>query len=216
MRKNIICISRSISFVTGSFLFFLRVTSPAVLLFALFMTIALYATSVLLLPVAIVSCLIAVFFALYLQSIVFSLWKVKEQGYAVEAQRFRTVCRVSLNGMKRVVNVKKWFSACKYYFKHFKQMASLFVSCAFLFGCVILVVCLPLLAVCVIKYSISQSYALGDAVNIPQSLTITFLITIFFVNCIVAVILLPSLLPYKLRKIECDKEDAELEDIKIN
>ena len=216
MRKNIICISRSISFVTDSFLFFLRVTSPAVLLFALFMTLSFYAASGLYFPVAIVSCVIAVLFALYLQSMVFSLWRGKEQGYAIEAQKFKTVCRVSLKKMMRIVHVKNLFSACKYYFKHFKQITSLFVSCVFVFGCAVLIVCLPLIAVCVINYSISQSYALGDAVNIPQSLTITFLITIFFVNCIVAVILLPSLLPYKLRKIECDKEDAELEDLKIN
>lgn len=215
MRKNIACLSRSISFVTANFLFFLRVSLIPAFLFALFLTVAIHALLASFWPLALVGFILTVVAYLFVQGIVISMWRTKEKGFAVDAQKTKILYRSSIKKIARGFNPKVCAKRLKYYFKHFYQMFSLSMCCLFFYLALTIIVCLPVIAIVVIKWTIVQSANRGDVVNLPDGLGLTFFIVTFVVSYILSAILSPSILPYLLRKKECDKEDAELEEINI-
>lgn len=215
MRKNITCLSRSISFVTANFLFFLRVSLLPALLFALFLTVAIHAFLASFWPVALIGVVLTVVAYLFVQGIVISMWRAKEKGLAVDAQKTRSLYRSSLKKIVKGFNPKVCAKRVKYYFKHFYQMFSLSMSCLCIYLALSIIVCLPVIAIVVIKWTVVQSTNMGDVVNLPDGLGVTFFVVTFVVSYILSAILSPSILPYLLRKKECDKEDAELEEINI-
>ncbi len=215
MRKNIVCLSRSVSFLTANFIFFLRVSLIPALLFALSLTIAIHAFLASNIPVAIVGMLFALLAYLFVQSVVVSMWRAKEKGYAVDVQKTKSLYRSGLQKIAAGFSPKMWFWAVKYYFRHFNQMFSLSVCCFFVFSILSIVICLPVIAIAVIKWTVIQSGNMGDVVVLPGGLYITFYIVTFVVSYILSAILSPSILPFLLRKIECDREEAELEAINI-
>lgn len=215
MRKNIDCLSKSISFVTANFLFFFRVSLIPALLFALFLAIAIHALLASFLPVALISFVLAVVAFLFVQGIVISMWRTKEKGLAVDAQKTRSLYRSSFKKIVKGFNPKICATSIKYYFKHLYQMFSLLMCCFCFYLTLSIVVCLPVIAIVVIKWTVVQSANMGDFVNLPDGLGLTFFIVSFVVFYVLSAILSPSLLPYLLRKKECDKEDAELEEINI-
>lgn len=215
MRKNITCLSRSISFVTANFLFFLRVSLLPALLFALFLTVAVHALWASFFFGALISFVLAIVAFMFVQGIVISMWRVKEKGLAVDAQKTKSLYRLSLkkitNGFNPIVFAKR----LKYCFKHFYQIFSLSICCLCVYSALLIVVCLPVIAIIVIQWTVDRSVNMGDVVNLPDGLGVTFFIVTFVVSYILSAILSPSILPYMLRKKECDKEDAELEEINI-
>jgi hypothetical protein len=215
MRKNITCLSRSISFVTANFLFFLRVSLLPALLFALFLTVAFHALWASFFFGALISFVLAIVAFMFVQGIVISMWRVKEKGLAVDAQKTKSLYRLSLkkitNGFNPIVFAKR----LKYCFKHFYQIFSLSICCLCVYLVLLIVVCLPVIAIIVIQWTVDRSVNMGDVVNLPDGLGVTFFIVTFVVSYTLSAILSPSILPYMLRKKECDKEDAELEEINI-
>lgn len=220
MKKNIACISQSISFVTGNFLFFMRMLSPVILVTALFVAIPILlnyqmvnGVDVMLVCIMVPCYVIALLSFLFQQATVFAMWDVKERGLAVDAQKPRGVYSAAGKKLKKCFNPKKWMKVCKYYFKHLKEMFSLTVCCVTLFGGVALVICLPILAIVVIENAIAESVMQGDAVQLPTGFDWNVFMVMFVVTFLVCVILLPAFLSFQLRKQECDKEDAELQGI---
>ena len=215
MRKNIACLSRSISFVTANFLFFLRVSLLPALLFALFFTIAIHALLASFWPIALISVVLAILVFMFVQGIVISMWRAREKGLAVDAQKTKSLYRLSLKKIVRGFNPRVCAKRLKYYFKHLYQMLSLSICCLCVYLALSVVVCLPVIAIVVIKWTVVRSVNMGDVVNLPNGLGVTFFFVTFVVSYILSAILSPSILPYLLRKKECDKEDAELEEINI-
>ena len=220
MKKNIACISQSISFVTGNFLFFMRMLSPMMLVTALFIAIPILlsyqmvnGTDFTVVAIMVPCYVIALLSFLFQQGAVFAMWDVKQRGLAVDAQKPKSVYSAAGRQLKKCFTPKRWIKVCKYYFSHFKEMFSLTVCCVALFGGVSLVICLPMLAIVVIENAIAESVMQGDAVQLPTGFDWNVFMVMFVVTFLVCVILLPAFLSFQLRKQECDKEDAELKGI---
>ncbi len=215
MGKNLNCISRSISLVTDSFLFFLRISLPAMLLFATAFTVAVNALLASMIVVAVPALLLALFAFLLQQGLVFALWDVKQRGYAVESQRMKSLYRSSFRKVRNLLKPRKWLAACRYFFAHARQMLTLSLWCFALFNIVAAVICLPVLAAVFVKWSIAQSVVSGDSIRVPGSLGLLFAAVMMLVSYILSAILSPSVLPYRLRRIECDKEDEEIAQMQM-
>ena len=198
MRKNIKCISEAISFLSDNFLYILRITLPV--------TVVMAACLTWLPPVAILPFLL-------LQGIMFRLLDVKNRGFEVKAQRFKSTYRSGLKNVIRVLHPKMWAKTIKYYYNHFWPFFTLTI-CSFVFyGFIVFMISVPQIAILVIKNAVGQSQQLGDPVTLPAGLDWKFYSVLFFINFIVSIVLSDSLLAFPLRRQECKKEDAEIDNI---
>jgi hypothetical protein len=198
MKKNIKCISEAISFLSENFLYVLYITLPVMLVLALCLT--------LLPPLAIVPFLL-------LQGIMFRLLGVKNSGYEVRAQRYKSVYKAAFRNVGFVFSPKKWGMAVRYLFGHFREFASLSLCCLCFYGVIAFFIAVPQLTIRIIQWAISLSAVTGDRVELPSNLSWTFFAVLFVVNYLLSILLADSLLPFPLRRAECQKEDAELETI---
>lgn len=198
MRKNIKCISEAISFLSDNFFYILRITLPVMLVLAACLT--WYA------PLAIIPFLL-------LQGIMFRLLDVKNRGLEVKAQRFRSVYRSGLKNVQKTLNPKVWVKTIKYYFNHFWPFFTLTVCSVFFYGFVAFMISVPQIAILIMKYAIHNSQQLGDPVTLPAGLDWKFYVVLFIINFIISIVLSDCLLAFPLRREECKKEDAEIDNI---
>jgi len=198
MKKNIKCISEAISFLSENFLYVLYITLPVMLVLALCLT--------LLPPLAVLPFVL-------LQGVMFRLLSVKQRGYEVRVQRYRSVYRTALRNVGFALNPRTWLKTGRYCFRHFREFASLTLCCLFLYGAVAFLIATPQLAIRIIQHAISLSATSGDDMTLPHHLGWTFFLVLLAVNYLLSILLADCLLPYQLRREECRKEDAELETI---
>ncbi|MBQ9640388.1 MAG: hypothetical protein IJV06_02320 [Bacteroidaceae bacterium] len=198
MKKNIRCISEAISFLSGHFLYTLRISLPVMLLLAACLTWVPWAAIV---PFC------------FLQGIMFRLLDVKERGFEVGAQRMPSVYRAAARNVLTALNPKVWLKALKYYFRHFRTFLSLTVTCLLFYGFVCFMVSVPQIAIRVIKMAIATSQQTGDTVSLPDGLHWKFYAVLFVINYLLSIVLADCLLPFPLRRKICRTEDAEIETI---
>jgi len=198
MKKNIKCISSAISFVTDNFFYFLYITLPLMVLLAVCLTVF---------PLA------AILPFLFLQGVVFRLLDVKNRGYEVKAQRYKSVYRSALKNVGKALFPRTWTKVCKYYFRHFRSFFSLTVCCILFFGLIAFLISIPQLAVIIIKNAIGLSASTGDVISKPAHLDGMFLAILLLMNYLLSILLSDILLPYHYLREECKKEEAELQTI---
>ena len=198
MKKNIKCISEAISFLSENFLYVLYITLPVMLVLALCLTVVP--------PLAVVPFLL-------LQGIMFRLLGVKQSGYEVRAQRYKSVYRAAFRNVGFMFSPKRWAVAARYFGSHLREFASLSLCCLCFYGVVAFFIAVPQLTIRIIQWAISLSAGTGDAVILPQHLGWTFFAVLFVINYLLAILMADMLLPFPLRRTECQKEDAELETI---
>lgn len=207
MRKYLVCISESISFVTDKFLYILRILLPAMLLFAVSVTAVCYCSPMSLSGIAGIAGM--AFSFLLLQGAVFRLWQVKERGIEVSAQKYKSVYAGALRNVGATLNPLRWADCCKYFNAHFSEVFPLAVCLVVFYGIVLSVLAAPLVAIGVIRYVVSQSMDSGDVVHLPSGLGVQFCIVLFLVSYVLAVVSSVSVLPYKVLAKQLMKDDKE-------
>lgn len=207
MRKYLVCISESISFVTDSFLYMLLITLPAMLLLALCGTYACYSG-----PLSIGGIIGGIGFLLsflLLQGVIFRLWAVKQRGIEVSAQKHKSVYCAALHNVGTALNPMNWAKCLAFFFRHFSELFPLAFCLLLFYGTVFFVLSAPLVTIGMIRHVVSLSVESGDAVSLPGGLGLKFCIVLFLITYVLAVVSSVCLLPFKVFGKQILKDDKE-------
>ena len=196
MKKNLVCISQSISFVTDTFLYMLLITLPAALLFAATATYVCYAGISGISGIVGLACMFVSF--LLLQGVVFRLWDVRQRGIEVRAQKFRSVYKAGLGNAVSALNPVNWYRCGAIGVRHFSDFLALSLCLLIFYGVIFFVLSTPLLSIGVIRYAVKESMAAGDVVTLPGGIDAKLCMVLLIVNYVIAVVSMACLLPFSL------------------